>query len=560
MPYARSAQAIVYQNASFVEHWLEANEVPYAMLLDAQPSTHPVQQAVSDPAQINGLFDGISYYKGSSILHMARSFLGDRVFLAGLREYLAQHAYGNVHTADLWLALNATWHTMDPTGAQDVAAIMGAWTLQAGLPVVQVVADPQTGRATIAQQRFLDLGSESGAQAGVGTTQTAWPIPFTYTTASLGAHSMQLWLHPSAGSLATLAYNASTQGWLLGNVGRGGFYRALYGLDNWSALAASLAAAAARAPAAQWPFGPVDRGGLLDDAFALTQAGMLGIDTAMSMTTFLGAERSVGVWRIALRWLGAVGDVLEFTPAYGAYQRYLRALLAPVVDELGWLDAGSDEQRMLRSSILVLATHVGLPAAVSNATAMFAAYRADPVHAQVPVNLRRAVFRAGIERGGLAQWDFLWSIYRTAASPSLQRACLDALAQTREPWLLVRLAWASLNASLVRPQDLPIVLTSIGSTAIGSSVAWGFVRDRWQHLRALYGGGTFLLGSILTGATSRLQTVVDADTAAAFFASVNVTTTSAANDAQRAVDAIRERAAWLARNLASLSAWLERPH
>ena len=73
---------------------------------DQRPSTHPVAaEEVVDTAQGMLNFDGISYAKGASALRQLVAWLGDEVFLAGVRTYFARHAYGNATLADLLTAL-----------------------------------------------------------------------------------------------------------------------------------------------------------------------------------------------------------------------------------------------------------------------------------------------------------------------------------------------------------------------------------------------------------------------------------------------------------------------
>src|SRR5262245_22975572 len=73
---------------------------------DQRPSTHPVAaEEVVDTAHAFLTFDDISYAKGASVLRQLVAWLGDEVFLAGVRTYFARHAYGNATLADLLEAL-----------------------------------------------------------------------------------------------------------------------------------------------------------------------------------------------------------------------------------------------------------------------------------------------------------------------------------------------------------------------------------------------------------------------------------------------------------------------
>lgn len=65
------------------------------------PTSHNQQQVeveVADAAEIDEIFDIISYSKGCSIVRMLASFLGNDVFKKGLNIYLNRHKYANALT------------------------------------------------------------------------------------------------------------------------------------------------------------------------------------------------------------------------------------------------------------------------------------------------------------------------------------------------------------------------------------------------------------------------------------------------------------------------------
>ncbi|RIB16976.1 hypothetical protein C2G38_2142835 [Gigaspora rosea] len=63
--------------------------------LDALRSSHHIEVPVNDP----------SYFKGASVIRMLSNFIGENIFLAGIRRYLKRHEYSNASTDDLWKAL-----------------------------------------------------------------------------------------------------------------------------------------------------------------------------------------------------------------------------------------------------------------------------------------------------------------------------------------------------------------------------------------------------------------------------------------------------------------------
>ncbi|MGH3411802.1 MAG: aminopeptidase N [Marmoricola sp.] len=72
---------------------------------DQLPSTHPIAADNYDLEAVEVNFDMVTYAKGASVLKQLVAWVGIDPFLAGLRQYFADHAYGNSEFADLLGAL-----------------------------------------------------------------------------------------------------------------------------------------------------------------------------------------------------------------------------------------------------------------------------------------------------------------------------------------------------------------------------------------------------------------------------------------------------------------------
>src|SRR5437870_4788835 len=76
-----------------------------AQARDGLKSTHPIEAKVSDPAEIEELFDEISYGKGASILRMIEAYIGPDNFQKGVVFFFKQSPSSNVYTLSLHDAL-----------------------------------------------------------------------------------------------------------------------------------------------------------------------------------------------------------------------------------------------------------------------------------------------------------------------------------------------------------------------------------------------------------------------------------------------------------------------
>ncbi|WP_280347003.1 aminopeptidase N [Nocardia neocaledoniensis] len=94
-------------------------EKSWAYRQDQLPSTHPIAADIPDLHAVEVNFDGITYAKGASVLKQLVAYVGLQPFLAGLRDYFAEHAYGNATFDDLLAALEkASGRDLSDWGAQ----------------------------------------------------------------------------------------------------------------------------------------------------------------------------------------------------------------------------------------------------------------------------------------------------------------------------------------------------------------------------------------------------------------------------------------------------------
>src|SRR3989454_492724 len=134
-----------------------------AQARDGLKSTHPIEAKVSDPAEIEELFDEISYGKGASILRMIEAYIGPDNFQKGVANYLQQFRYSNAAGRDFWTRLQQASGT-------EVNRIMEAWISKPGYPIITVSLS--NTKLSLEQERFLLAG---------GIEKQTWPIPVSMT-------------------------------------------------------------------------------------------------------------------------------------------------------------------------------------------------------------------------------------------------------------------------------------------------------------------------------------------------------------------------------------------
>jgi aminopeptidase N len=122
----------------------------WALRQDQLPTTHPVSAEISDLQDVEVNFDGITYAKGASVLKQLVAWVGRDAFVAGLRRYFSDHAWGNTTLADLFA-------TLEDESGRDLAAWEREWLLTSGVntlrPVLEVAETDGQERYTAAAIR-----------------------------------------------------------------------------------------------------------------------------------------------------------------------------------------------------------------------------------------------------------------------------------------------------------------------------------------------------------------------------------------------------------------------
>lgn len=96
------------------------------------------------------MFDRHSYDKGSRILHMLRTYLGDEAFFTALNLYLKKHAYTSVEVHELRLAF-------EEVSGEDLNWFFNQWFLNSGHPKLRVAHSYDSGKLKVNIRQVQDL-------------------------------------------------------------------------------------------------------------------------------------------------------------------------------------------------------------------------------------------------------------------------------------------------------------------------------------------------------------------------------------------------------------------
>jgi len=416
---------------NYLAYW-----IPQATLGDSLPHTHPVTTEVTDPSQIVQVFDEISYGKGSAILRMVESFVGEEPFRAGVNDFLEKFRYGNARSVDLWEALDRHAHV-------PVRPLLEEWTARPGHPLLSVAIRP--GSVAVRQRRFALDGRH---------TEEHWPIPLSY--AVNGTVERRI-LHDAS---ATIPVPPLTSLHL--NPGAVGFYRTLYDDTGYDLLLRSNGHRTA-----------IDRWNVLHDLGSFLYSGDCDWDR---YARFVAAEATatdhLPVREIADSLLGlwlVLGDLPELTAI-------ARPFLARQFERLGpRRKPGEPETDGILRERMAAAVVWADP---KGAKALAEAY--DDVRS-VDSDLRGSVATAKARFGGRAMYDELGRILDATAAEGEASDYELALASFDDP-ALVRATFDRLDTGGFNRAHLPVIVRRAAWNPVSRDATWSWMQRHLEEV------------------------------------------------------------------------------
>lgn len=530
--------AKVFPEWKLMERFYSEN-IMTALGMDGLGMSHPISMPVADPADIGSIFDAISYQKGASIINMLMSIAGESAFREGLTDYLNTYKYGNSEGNDLWSILDKHIGTADGLSLLEFAR---TWTTQVGYPLLRPVLKGST--LSVSQERFFYL------ERLRGTNNSLWPIQITYRTDSDPSYS-SVWMK-NVESIEIPLNLDSSPSWLQLNANGSGFYRVIYSEETYTAIGNALKRNVNVLSAG-------DRASLVYDAFSLAKAGLLPIESAMDLVGYMdgGNEADVLPLEVAFNQLNLIEELVWDTDFFLDFKKFGRELVSPLYEQIGW-DVPSEHVERLRQSIVILqACRLEMEDCVGKAKEKFETWLLDENYL-LPPDLRFIIIKTGVKYGNDTVWDIVYERYTRSSLPSEQSKYLQALAESRNPWILNRYLSMMLDTHKVKPNLIARVLVAIAKNPTGKYVAWRFLREKWEELKDLM-GLTSMLGNSMKATAIKFSTEFDLKEVKDFFADKEIGLNKRKLD--EILEVIEIHIQWRSLNERRLKQWLaSKPH
>ncbi|HTJ27580.1 MAG TPA: M1 family metallopeptidase [Candidatus Limnocylindria bacterium] len=430
-----------------------------AMSADARLTSHPIQQHVANELEAEAAFDSdITYAKGQAFLRMTEAYLGPATFQKGIQTYIQARKFSNATGTDLWNALSAA-------SGKDVAAYANRWIFQAGFPLVTVTAScDSAGNRTIAlaQSRFLLAGNDE--------KNPSWEIPVGIASGSAVPHYTMLDARERGGIPAGRCDEP-----LRANAGDLGFYRVQYDAQT---LATN-----------QRHFGELpddDKIAMLDDQWALVQAGKAQLGTYLALAKAMGGDTDARAWTQIAQTLAVIERDERGTPGHDAFTAYGREILAPIAATLGWDPKPSDAPPVieLRHTVLGELGQWGDPAAIAEAKKRFAAFVRD--RSSLTPDDQGVVLTIVGSVADQATFDQLHALAKSAHDEAEMRRFYGALMDVRDPKLAEQAMQIAISSEIPAQAAQMKLFLVFGAANANPAQTYAFVKAHASALMASY--------------------------------------------------------------------------
>jgi len=437
----------------------QTSEVPAALNRDATDGVQPVHVQVNDPAEIDSLFDSaIVYAKGSRLLVMVRSLLGDDALRKGLKYYFDHHKYANATGDDLWDALSTATDL-------DIGKIMHSWLEQPGYPVVNAKVD-ENGHLILSQKQFfIGEGKDVGRK---------WEIPLN---ANFDAPKIMSEKQVDLGSYKDLRNKAGHP--LRLNVGNNSHFIVKYDATLMKDIMSELD-----------KLNPISKLQLLQDLRLLAEGKQISYATIVPILTEFADSKS----SLVINALYSTASKLrQFVTPDSEDEKNLKAfynkLSEKQVARLGWnpKSGENDEDKQIRPYELSASLYADNKDSINEAHRLFNENK-DNLEA-MNAAIRPYVLINEVKNFGDSNLiEHLIREYQRTSDPSYKSDITSAVTATKDPEEIKKIVADFENADIIKPQDLRGWYGNVLMNDHGQQFAWDWIRNNWSWLEKTVGG------------------------------------------------------------------------
>ena len=544
-----------------------------AFYADSFPSSHPLHvpyEETLSTIEIDGLFDGITYDKGASVIRMLRAHMseGESIFsdgllsadpfIQGVRSYLKEYRYENAKSAQFWKAMaESTQSSKFSTIAED----MQSWIAMPNYPVLQAEwktppSQGQDGVLRLSQQPFLETGLGTCEDGPI--SESKWWLPYSYVTSGTpGSVERGILETCKSGALQEIALGSQDE-YVLFNPDQQGFYRVNYPDEMWVRLTKGIESG---------DLSSVDASLLLDDAYTLVDAKDLGVSTLLDLSFAAsrrnprqGVQSDYQAWRGVSQTFNGVEGKLEESACHSDFKALVSKAVSAAISAYGIVPSltqsnameisGSFQHRLLVGLLFSLGVEFGDSQVEQLALQGFNGEN------KVHPNLRYPVYKA-TARSGLAGYNEVLSRYRVALDADEKEKLMWALGAVTDKDLIQKSLGLILSDDIESMDVRSFVARIAGSSLLGRQLAWKYLQDNFEAVYEKVNGSLDVTSSRLAKLVSAVCSAFSSDERLkeleVFYSKYSKWIPSKVF--QKTEESIRTNKAWMERNEQDVCEW-----
>jgi len=508
------------------------DDLQSALSLDGFRSSHAIEVPIKRAGDVNEIFDNISYAKGSCVIRMISKYLGEDVFLEGIRLYLKRHAYGNTTTNDLWTALSEA-------SGKDVNKVMNVWTKYVGYPVVTVTEDKHSHDVHLEQHRFLRTADVKPEDDTV-----LYPVFLSLRTKDGVDEDTIL-------ENRNMTIKVKDNDFFKLNANHSGFYRTSYSSERLEKLAKAAKSGLLTTE---------DRAGMLADAGALAASGYQKTSSLLTLLQGYDTESEFVVWQELVSRVASIRAawIFEDEKVKSGLCALQRDLIHRKAHELGW-EFSDDDGHILQQFKALLFSSAALSGDQKTRDAAFEMFKrfVKGDRSAIHPNIRSGVFATVLQEGGDEEYDAVLNEYLTVKTSNEKIIALQSLGRASKPHLIKRTLSLPFSTQ-VKDQDMYLPLSGLRAHKDGIEALWSWMKTSFDKLEAKFPSGIGMLGSIVGICSSSFTTQDQLDNVRKFFEAKS--TKGFERALAQSEDAIEAKKGWSMRDGNDVEKWLKEKH
>jgi len=424
------------------QDFIESETNP-ALIADSLKTTHPILVHVSEPNEVEEIFDKISYGKGGSVLRMIDNFLGEENFRRGISNYLKEYKYQNAKAEDLW-------NSLQQTSDSPIKKVMESWINQPGYPLIE--AHIKRGHLILNQRPF-------NKQSGF------WLAPLDIESSGKEIRKLML--------KKRMLISGFQEAWLKLNKFLIGFYRVKYGRESLEKLKPAIRSK---------KLSIIDRWNIQDDLFNLARMREISLDNYLG---FLECYENEDSYLVLSEIYSNLYEIyLQFSSfplwekIWPQYSELMSKPFRKQFAKLGWSQKKNEKvsDTLLRSICISYLSFVKDRKTVQIGKKKFQNYK------NLNPNISGSVYALVASNGSQDEYKKMLKMYETHPILEERLKLLSAIYRFKSEAILKQALTYSLT-SKVRTQELGRVFSSASSNPLAKKIFLTWVKENWDKLK-----------------------------------------------------------------------------